>query len=50
MTIVECQKIYHTREDKIQALSKMTNNEVMEIINSTENIQAKNFYSKFLNR
>ena len=50
MSIEEFQKLYLTKEEKIQALYKMTNNEVMEIINSTKNIQAKNFYSKFLNR
>ena len=45
--ILEFQSKYPTKEEKEEALKKMTDEEIDELINSTTNIQARVFYSSF---
>ncbi len=40
----EFQRAYPTREDKEQALQRMTDAEIRQLIEATRNIQAKIFY------
>ena len=41
------QKKYPTKAEKEKALNNMTNDQIDELINASNNIQAKIFYSTF---
>ena len=45
--IKEFQERYKTREEKEEALKRMSNEEIDKLIEASSNIQAKIFYSKF---
>ena len=45
--IIEFQEKYPTKADKEQALRNMSNEEIDALINATNNIYAKIFYSSF---
>lgn len=45
--IKDFQEKYETREEKEQALSKMSNEEIDQLIEASSNIYAKIIYSKF---
>lgn len=50
MKVQDFQKLYPTREEKEKALAAMSNEEINELIQDANNIQAKIFYSKFRKR
>ena len=48
--ILKFQEKYKTKEEKVKALTNMSNDEIYFLIECMDNIYGKMFYSKFLKR